>query len=183
MSDGPPSRNPWPYCNAGTVIADATDDSQLSGVRPTMQTGANTSQATGPTRERSDVARPVLFAVEDDPSTLELLREVATDAGWAAHGFSQLSDFERAVAQSVPDFVILDDDLPDGSGGDCARDLRRDSRLSDVPVVVFTGASPTRSAHISTWAPVLRKPFGLVEIERILQWAARKRLEARYPAT
>ena len=152
-------------------------------VRPTMQTRANTSQATGPTRERSDVARPVLFAVEDDPSTLALLRDVATDAGWTAHGFSQLSDFERAVAHSVPDFVILDDDLPDGRGGDAARDFRRDDRLCDVPVVVFTGASPPRSAEISSWAPVLRKPFGLAEIERILHWAAKRRLEARYPAT
>ena len=145
--------------------------------RPTTNTAEHHTQ------ERADSTRPVLFAVEDDPSTLALLREVAADAGWAAHGFSELAEFERAVERSVPDFVILDDDLPDGSGGDCARDMRRDRRLRDVPIVVFTGASPPRSALISTWAPVLRKPFGLTEIERILSWAARKRLEARYPAT
>ena len=157
-------------------------DSQLSGVSPTMHdTSASTSDTTQPTRV--DSARPVLFAVEDDPSTLELLRDVATDAGWAARGFSHLSEFERAVEQSVPDFVILDDDLPDGSGGDCARNLRRDGRLRDVPVVVFTAAAPPRTAEISTWVPVLRKPFGLAEIERILHWAARERLAARYPAT
>ena len=132
---------------------------------------------------RTAPVRPVLFAVEDDPSTLELLRDVAFDAGWAARGFSHLSEFQRAVEQTVPDFVILDDDLPDGSGGDRARDLRRDRRLRDVPIVVFTGASPPRSAEISTWAPVLRKPFGLTEIERILHWAAKWQPPARYPAT
>ena len=146
-------------------------------------TRATTNTAEQPTQERGDSTRPVLFAVEDDPSTLALLREVAADAGWAAQGFSELAEFERAVEQSVPDFVILDDDLPDGSGGDCARDMRRDHRLRDVPIVVFTGASPPRSAEISAWAPVLRKPFGLTEIDRILNWAARKRLNARYPAT
>src|SRR5919106_4166287 len=34
-----------------------------------------------------DAARPVLFAVEDDPATLELLRDVAIDAGWSARAF------------------------------------------------------------------------------------------------
>ena len=124
-------------------------------------------------------ARPVLFAVEDDPSTLELLRDVAVHAGWAARGFTQLAEFERAVAQRVPDLVILDDDLPDGRGGDRARELRRDRRLRDVPVLVCTSASPTRQAEIGAWAPVVSKPFSLGEIERVLQDAVQRRsLEA-----
>ena len=124
-------------------------------------------------------SRPVLFAVEDDPSTLELLHDVAVHAGWALRGFTQLSDFERAVAQRVPDLVILDDDLPDGSGGDRARELRRDRRTRDVPVLVCTAAAPTRRAEIGAWAPVVSKPFSLGEIERFLQDAVQRRsLEA-----
>ena len=119
--------------------------------------------------------RPVLFAVEDDPSTLEVLHDVATDAGWAAHGFSQLADFERAVADRVPDLVILDDDLPDGRGGDRARELQRDRRLRDVPVLVCTAASLRRQAEIAAWVPVVSKPFDLGDIERILDAAARRR--------
>ena len=119
--------------------------------------------------------RPVLFAVEDDPSTLEMLHDVATDAGWAAHGFSQLSEFERAVADRVPDLVILDDDLPDGRGGDRARELRRDRRLRHVPVLVCTAASLRRQAEIGAWVPVVSKPFDLGDIERILDAVARKR--------
>jgi DNA-binding response OmpR family regulator len=119
--------------------------------------------------------RPVLFAVEDDLPTLELLRDVAADAGWAAHGFTQLSEFERAVAQLVPDLVILDDDLPDGRGGDRARQLRGDRRLRNVPVLVCTAASPPRQAEIGAWVPVVSKPFDLGEIERILDVVARRR--------
>jgi DNA-binding response OmpR family regulator len=124
--------------------------------------------------------QPVLFAVEDDPSTLELLRDVAVHAGWALRGFTQLSDFERAVAQRVPDLVILDDDLPDGRGGDRARELRNDRRLSDVPVLVCTAAPSRRRAEIGAWAPVVSKPFSLGEIERVLHDAVERRgLEAR----
>ena len=134
-----------------------------------------------PTRERH-AAQPVLFAVEDDPSTLELLRDVAVHAGWALHGFTQLADFERAVAHHVPDFVILDDDLPDGRGGDRARELRLDRRLCDVPVLVCTAAAPKRQAEIGAWAPVVSKPFALGEIERVLQDAARRRGLEAHPA-
>jgi two-component system, OmpR family, alkaline phosphatase synthesis response regulator PhoP len=119
--------------------------------------------------------RPLLFAVEDDPSTLEMIHDVATDAGWAARGFSQLSEFERAVAERVPDLVLLDDDLPDGRGGDRARDLRSNGRLRDVPVFVCTAAPPVRQAEIRAWVPVVSKPFNLGEIERILDAVARRR--------
>lgn len=127
-------------------------------------------------------ARPVLFAVEDDPATLELIRDVAADAGWASLGFSRLAEFERAMAEAVPDFVILDDELPDGRGGDRARELRRDGRLRHLPVLVCTAATPRRRAEIGVWAPVLAKPFDLGEIERLLDVTARsRRLEAHRP--
>jgi DNA-binding response OmpR family regulator len=105
-----------------------------------------------------------------------MLHDVATDAGWAARGFSQLSEFERAVAERVPDLVILDDDLPDGRGGDRARELRADRRLRDVPVLVCTAAPPPRQAEIGAWVHVVSKPFDLGEIERILDAVARRRV-------
>jgi DNA-binding response OmpR family regulator len=120
-------------------------------------------------------ARPVLFAVEDDPPTLELLNDVAAHAGWTARGFSRLAEFERAVAERVPDLVILDDELPDGRGGDRARELHGDRRLRNVPVLVCTAAPPTRQAEIGAWAPVLNKPFDLGEIERFLRAVALRR--------
>ena len=81
--------------------------------------GSHTQQA----QDRPDT--PVLFVLDDDVPTLELLRELA-------------------------------------------RDLRRDGRLDDVPVVVCTAAAPTRRAEITGWAPVLTKPFELAQIEEFL---------------
>jgi DNA-binding response OmpR family regulator len=113
----------------------------------------------------------MLFAVEDDPWTLELIRDLAAEAGWTAKGFTHLAAFERAMAETLPDLVIIDDELPDGRGGDRARELMRDGHL---PVLVCTAASPRRQAEIGGWAPVISKPFDLGEIERVLQVTARK---------
>ncbi len=126
-----------------------------------------------PDEERGD--QPLLHIVEDDGSTLLLLEDVARDSGWAVTGFTRLRDFRGAIERETPDLIILDDDLPDGRGGDFARELRAHERLRDVPLVVCTAAHPMRQAEITSWAPVIPKPFDLAQIDELLHAAARAR--------
>ncbi|MFP5342831.1 MAG: two-component system response regulator [Candidatus Limnocylindria bacterium] len=111
---------------------------------------------------------PVLFVVDDDAATLELMCEIAEDAGWAAFGFTRLAEVSRALDERRPTVLILDDDLPDGRGGDLARAMREDPRMRDVTLLVCTAAHPMRQAEIGAWAPVVSKPFDLGEIEGFL---------------
>ncbi|MDQ2689241.1 MAG: response regulator [Chloroflexota bacterium] len=115
-----------------------------------------------------------MHVVDDDPLALALLCEVAEDSGWVARGFTSLHDLEDALEQERPRLLILDDDLPDGRGGDLARDLRGDPRTRDVRLLVCTGAHPIRQAEIGAWAPVVSKPFRIEELERYLDAAARR---------
>ena len=121
---------------------------------------------------------PVLLAVDDDLLTVELLRDIAHDSGWVAHGFTRISELMEALREQPPAVLILDDDLADGRGGDLARDLREDPRMADVTLLICTAAHPMRAAEIGAWAPVISKPFDLAEIESFLQ-AAGRRLDAR----
>ena len=123
---------------------------------------------------RSETPEPLLFVVDDDVSTLELLCDVARDRGWSASGFTRLEDLLRALDGDGgrPTLLVLDDELPDGRGGDVARALRRDPRTEDIPLLVCTAAHPMRQAEIGGWAPVVAKPFELREIERFLDAAA-----------
>lgn len=117
---------------------------------------------------------PVLFVVDDDLPTLELLREIAHDSGWRTHGFTRLGPLRAALDRGRPTLLIVDDDLPDGRGGDLARDMRDDPRLEDVPLLICTAASAPRQAELGRLAPVVSKPFDLIEIEQYLL-AARRR--------
>lgn len=118
---------------------------------------------------------PVLFAVDDDVATLDLLREIAREAGWTVHGFTRLGELRASLDHQLPNLLILDDDLPDGRGGDLARELREDGRMTHVPLVVCTAAHPMRRADITRWAPVISKPFDLDEIEGFLASVASRR--------
>jgi len=130
--------------------------------------------------ERTDA--PVLFVVDDDPSIRTLIGDLARDLGWDVLGFARLREFrERLSGEARPTLMILDDALPDGSGGDLARRLRSDPRTKDVPLLVCTAAHPVRQAEIGTWAPVVAKPFTLHEIERVLDAAAFRRFDRLHP--
>jgi DNA-binding response OmpR family regulator len=125
------------------------------------------------TRERSRPdGDPLLYVADDDVATVDLLLDVASEAGWSTMGFLRLAGLRAALDREVPQFLIIDDDLPDGSGGDLARDLRDDARTTDVQLLVCTAAHPRRLAEIGSWAPVVSKPFDLREIEDFLMSAA-----------
>jgi two-component system nitrogen regulation response regulator GlnG len=120
----------------------------------------------------ADAARPELFVVDDDTATLELLCEIGRDAGWDARGFTLLSELRHALRDTKPALLIIDDDLPDGRGGDLARELQGDTRTATVPTLVCTAAHPIRQAEIGSWAPVMSKPFEIAELETYLDAAA-----------
>jgi DNA-binding response OmpR family regulator len=126
------------------------------------------------TTRRSPEGGPVLFAVDDDVVVLDLLREIAGGMGWTVRGFTRLSELRATLDRVAPTLLILDDDLPDGRGGDLARALREDPRMDNVPLIVCTGAHPMRQAEITGWAPVISKPFDLTEVERLLAGTARR---------
>ena len=116
---------------------------------------------------------PVLCIVDDDGSTVELVREVAAESGWVAYGFERIAEAREFLSDQRPALLVLDDDLPDGRGGDLARELRGDPALGDVPVLVCTAAHPSRQREIGGWAPVLSKPFDIFELERHLDACTR----------
>ena len=123
---------------------------------------------------------PVLFVVDDDVLTTELLCEIAQELGWIAFGFTRLAELQAALDLRRPRVLILDDDLVDGRGGDVARQLREDPRMADVTLLVCTAAHPMRVAEIGAWAPVISKPFDLGEIEGFLEAAGRREPLAQY---
>ena len=110
--------------------------------------------------------------VDDDPLVLELLSDVAIAAGLRPVACRSLSAARDALAGPVPAVAILDDELPDGTGVDLARELRSSRRLRGVRVLFCTSAEPKRRREIGRVAPVIRKPFALNEVERVMREAA-----------
>jgi CheY-like chemotaxis protein len=82
---------------------------------------------------------PILL-VEDDENTRTALADVLEMKGYAVAQASlgaEALDYLRAGKPAC--LIILDMTLPDMSGADVHAELRRDSALSKIPVIVFSG--------------------------------------------
>ena len=124
-------------------------------------------------RGTSDMAGPPrMFVIEDDLLTLALLTDLAAMCGFEPVAFTRISSAREALRERAPTFMVIDDDLPDGRGGDLVSEVRANPRTSHVRVVFCTAAEPARRREISRLAPVIAKPFRVRDMESALHEAA-----------
>jgi diguanylate cyclase (GGDEF)-like protein len=86
-----------------------------------------------------------ILVVDDDPLygmlAIESLQQADFDAQLLTTGDALL----RSVAQSCPDLVLLDVELPDANGFELCARLRSLPAMADVPIVMVTGHDDTSS--------------------------------------
>jgi CheY-like chemotaxis protein len=79
-----------------------------------------------------------ILIVEDKPASRELLRTVLERQGY---GVAEAEDGDDALVklrEYVPDLVLLDLQMPARNGYDVLKEIRKDPRLAQVPVVAIT---------------------------------------------
>ncbi|MEX2501012.1 MAG: response regulator transcription factor [Trueperaceae bacterium] len=111
------------------------------------------------------MATPTVLIVEDDPTGRELLDLHLRRAGFrtvlAADADAAWREHERV------DLIVLDRMLPDRSGDDLLRDLRRSERGASVPVLMLTARASEvdRVSGLDGGADdYLTKPYGAPEL-------------------
>ena len=79
-----------------------------------------------------------VLIVEDDELNRKLFNDILTFEGYETRTAADASAALAAAREHRPDLILMDIELPEGSGLDVAGALKRDSALADVPVVVVT---------------------------------------------
>ncbi|MNS68914.1 Chemotaxis protein CheY [compost metagenome] len=92
-------------------------------------------------RELAEKFQPLVLVVDDDEFQHDLLRELLRDAGFRLVFASSGLEATAGLRQYRPDLVLMDIELPDISGIEVTRRLRRLPYMTDVPVIMITGNS------------------------------------------
>jgi len=95
---------------------------------------------TGLTPNENSVAAPRIAVLEDDPSQSSLLERWITSEGYVCHVFSRGQDIVKALLNDTFDLVVLDWEVPDLSGEQVLKVIRKSSR-EYVPVLFTTARS------------------------------------------
>jgi len=120
------------------------------------------------------VAKRILI-VEDDLDILRLLKRELEEAGFEVLAYDSGMRGLTAVREEEPDLVILDLGLPDISGQEIARRVRR---TGDTPILILTAADEvgTKVEMLNAGADdYLAKPFHVQELLARINVQLRKR--------
>ncbi len=116
-----------------------------------------------------------ILIVEDDLDILRLLKRELEEAGFEVLAFDSGMRGLTAVREEEPDLVILDLGLPDISGQEIARRVRR---TGDTPILILTAADEvgTKVEMLNAGADdYLAKPFHVQELLARINVQLRKR--------
>ncbi len=85
--------------------------------------------------------QPRILLVEDEAAIREMLHLPLNRAGFAIEEAADVYEAKTSIFNQLPDLILLDWMLPEISGIDFTRQLKRDPKTQHIPVIMLTARS------------------------------------------
>lgn len=109
----------------------------------------------------------LVYIVEDDESIREIESIALKNSNYIVSAFENAKEFYKKLDELVPDLILLDVMLPDESGYDIVRKLRKRPATQDIPIIMVT-AKTTEMDMIKGFDggadDYIKKPFSIMEL-------------------
>lgn len=109
----------------------------------------------------------LIYIVEDDESIREIEEFALKNSGHKVLGFGSASSFYKQMASVIPELVLLDVMLPDESGNEIVKKLRRNPDTKRLPIIMIT-AKTTELDLVKGLEDgaddYIKKPFSVMEL-------------------
>jgi CheY-like chemotaxis protein len=109
---------------------------------------------------------PKIFIVDDSPVLLKQFRALVESWGYQVETCSQALTAVETMMEHQPAVVFLDINMPGTSGFELIKQIRRQSQLAEVPLVLLTAEKTVSNQWRAQWASCkfLAKPRSTEEI-------------------
>ena len=109
----------------------------------------------------------LIYIVEDDENIREIETIALKNSNYIVSAFENAKEFYKKLDELVPDLILLDVMLPDESGYDIVRKLRKRPATQDIPIIMVT-AKTTEMDMIKGLDggadDYIKKPFSIMEL-------------------
>ncbi len=113
----------------------------------------------------------VIVVVEDEPDTAEMFAEMTRLLGYqVVKSFGGIRAIE-IISEQKPALVLLDLMMPDLSGLEVLRYMRRDPRMSSIPVIIVSARSLPSDIKMGLDAGAayyLTKPVAFADLKKAI---------------
>ena len=113
-----------------------------------------------------------VLIIEDEEDAAELFAEMMRVSGYRVLKTSKSTPAIAMMAAEKPDIVLLDIMMPEISGLDILRQMRRDPTLANIPVIVITAKgmpSDIKNGMEAGASTYLTKPVGYLELKEAVE--------------
>ncbi len=122
----------------------------------------------------------MIYLLEDDQNIRDFTIYAVQSSGMDIRGFALPSEFRDAVAEAVPDVVLLDIMLPEEDGLSVLHWLRENSATKKLPIMMLSARSTEYDKVLgldSGADDYLTKPFGVMELLSRIRALMRRTVE------
>jgi len=115
-----------------------------------------------------------VLIIEDEEDAAELFAEMMRVSGYHVIKTSKSSPAIGMMTAEKPDVVLLDIMMPEISGLDILRQMRRDPALANIPVVVITAKgmpADIKNGMEAGASTYLTKPVGFLDLKEAVERA------------
>jgi two-component system, OmpR family, response regulator VicR len=117
-----------------------------------------------------------IICIEDEPEMIDLVKLILSRYGYEVIGANGGRSGLEAIRKHKPDLVLLDLMMPDMDGWEVYQQMKADSEMKEIPVIVVTAKAQSidkvLGLHIAKVDDYVTKPFGPDDlrnsIERVL---------------
>ena len=109
----------------------------------------------------------LIYIVEDDENIREIETIALKNSNYMVCAFEKAKDFYKKLEDIMPDLVLLDVMLPDESGYDIVRRLRKNPMTKRLPVIMVTAKTAEMDIirGLDDGADdYIKKPFSIMEL-------------------
>lgn len=109
----------------------------------------------------------LIYIVEDDSDIREIEAIALKNSNYLVCAFSRAKDFYKKLDEIVPDLVLLDVMLPDESGYEIVKKIRKNPVTRQLPVIMVTAKSTEMDMikGLDDGADdYIKKPFSIMEL-------------------
>lgn len=109
----------------------------------------------------------LIYIIEDDDNIREIEEFALSNAGHKVLGFNCARHFFEKLEEIIPDLCLVDIMLPDESGNEIVKKLRRNPKTKKIPVIMVT-AKTTELDLVKGLEDgaddYIKKPFSVMEL-------------------
>lgn len=109
----------------------------------------------------------LIYIVEDDSAIKELESYALINSDFSVYAFERAKELYNALNEKIPALILLDIMLPEEDGISILKNIRKNNRYKDIPVILVTAKTTEIDAVKGLDAGAddyISKPFGVMEL-------------------